>query len=500
MSESSKKTLFNIIKSIIFIAVLTCCILLAIMVLRRKDSQYKYGAFFDKAKNDQIDVLFIGSSHVINAINPVVLFDKYGISSYNMGGHGSVMQATYWELREALQYTRPKYVVVDTFLLQKDYQYLDLMYEDSDDSDRKSSIEQLHLNMDVWPLNSLKAEAIRDLIYDEDVQKEFLFDFLIYHGRWDELQKQDFEILGKDKETTHYFGAEMRYNVELTPGFYPDPEGGEGLEEPSIGLKYLEKIIELCQEEDIGIIVTFYPCSATTDDKRAANSAAELCESMDVPFVDMNSEEAVDLYTDRNDTGHLNAVGAIKVTSYIGRILSETGEFTDHRGDSAYKDFRSGAAYLYDEIKDMSVDDEDIYRKLHYLSVGTVGSVIYINDGSEALEDPEIKRLIENISGTPLINDTQGPYILINDPASGRKYEADGRNTIDGAETAFGTLHYQPVEHMFRIMYAEGDEDNNFLYDDNRLQYDIQIITFDREDGEELSHQYFRSYGSNYEQ
>ncbi len=246
-----KKTTANIIKSIGFVVVLALCIVAAVVVLERKDSHYKYADFLDLAKNDQIDVLFIGSSHVINAINPVVLFDKYGISSYNMGGHGSVMQATYWELREALQYTKPKCVVVDTFLLQKNYQYLDLMYEDSEDSERRTSIDQLHLNMDVWPLNKLKVEAIEDLISDKDVQKEFLYDFIVYHGRWDELQRRDFETLVGKEERNPYFGAEMRYGVELTPGIYSDPEEGEGMDEESIGLEYLDKIIQLCQEEDI---------------------------------------------------------------------------------------------------------------------------------------------------------------------------------------------------------------------------------------------------------
>ena len=159
-----KTRVLNIIKSIVFLALLGVCIMAAILVVRRKDSQYKYADFFDKAEQNQIDVLFIGSSHVINAMNPAVLYGEYGITSYNMGGHGSVLQATYWELIEALQYCKPKYVVVDTFLMQKDYKYLDVMYEDSTQEERDCSIDQLHLNMDVWPLNKLKIAAIKETL------------------------------------------------------------------------------------------------------------------------------------------------------------------------------------------------------------------------------------------------------------------------------------------------------------------------------------------------
>ena len=124
-----KQKLLNVLKCILFLALLGACIFAVSIVVRRKDSNYKYADFFDKAQEDQIDVLFMGSSHVINACNPAVLYNEYGITSYNMGGHGSVMQATYWELIEALNYCTPKYVVVDTFLMHKDYQYLDVMEE-----------------------------------------------------------------------------------------------------------------------------------------------------------------------------------------------------------------------------------------------------------------------------------------------------------------------------------------------------------------------------------
>ena len=135
-----------VIKSILFLLILTALIGTAIKVVERKDSHQKYADFFDTA--NQLDVLFLGSSHVINGINPVQLYEDHGYTAYNMGGHGSVLPSTYWELKNALNYCNPKYVVVDTYLLEKDYHYLDEMDSYASDSDIRSSIEQLHLNMD----------------------------------------------------------------------------------------------------------------------------------------------------------------------------------------------------------------------------------------------------------------------------------------------------------------------------------------------------------------
>ncbi|WP_026520252.1 hypothetical protein [Butyrivibrio sp. FCS006] len=486
----------SILKTIAFLAVLCVCVFATTIVLRSKDSDFKYGDFFDKA--DQIDVLFIGSSHVINAINPAVLYGEYGITSYNMGGHGSIMQATYWELKEALQYCNPKCVVVDTFMLQKNYKYLDEMDESYSDEERASSISQLHLNMDCWPLNELKVEAINDLIKDDEVKKQFLADFYVYHNRWEELDKNDYKAIWGTQDRNELFGAEMRYGMELTPGIYPNPDDENGLGGDTIGEEYLRKVIEECQSRGIDVIVTFLTCSATTDDKRAIDSAEIICNDYGVEFVNMQDLGVVDLYTDLNDTGHMNALGSIKATKYLGEILAESGDLTDHRGDDAYADWQRKTDAFHNDIYEMAVHSDSIYQQLNYLSEGNVSSIIYINDGSQAFGDTQFQRLIHNYTVTPKIYHTDGPYILINDVASGNIYEASGSEALDGVSTSLGTVHYQPVEHLFRLFYTDEDPENNLLYDDSRFEYDIQIITYDSESGEILSHNYYKSYGSNY--
>lgn len=85
MSMKNKKTFLNVIKSFIFLMIFFACFFVVTIVLQRKDSRIKYADFFDEAKKDHIDVLFMGSSHVINGINPIELFKNYGYTSYDMG-------------------------------------------------------------------------------------------------------------------------------------------------------------------------------------------------------------------------------------------------------------------------------------------------------------------------------------------------------------------------------------------------------------------------------
>ncbi|MBP3813506.1 MAG: hypothetical protein ILA12_02525, partial [Butyrivibrio sp.] len=119
---------------------------------------------------------------------------------------------------------------------------------------------------------------------------------------------------------------------------------------------------------------------------------------------------------------------------------------------------------------------------------------------SQAFGDNEFQRLIHNFTVTPKIYHTDGPYILINDVASGNVYEASDGEVLDGVTTSLGTVHYQPVEHLFRLFYTDEDPETNLLYDDTKSDYDIQIITYDSQSGEILSHNYYKSYGSNYTQ
>ncbi len=493
-----KDRITRLIKAILFILVLGICVLLVTMVVRRKDSSEKYADFFDQAKKGNIDVLFMGSSHVINGINPVNLYESYGYTSYNMGGHGSVMQATYWELIEALNYCQPKWVVVDAYMLEKDYQYLDVMYDNTSESERSSSIEQLHLNMDAWPLDKLKIAAISDLISDKDIRKEFLFDFIVYHSRWNELGKRDFAVLSGDDNSSKMFGAQMRYEVDKSATVYADPEPEQGLSTHTVGQEYLMKIIDECQRRGIGILVTYLPFCATTEDKMAAKSAGDIAGMYEAPYINMLNADIIDIYTDLNDPGHLNALGAKKVTEYLGEWLYENGGMTDHRGDAAYSYYDDCALRFNDEIVFLSSDGYNLYQQLEMLAMDNVSSIVYINQGSGALEDGNTKRLIKRISGTDKIEATGGPYILINDLESGKKYEAADGEMIDGASTTIGTMVYQPVEQLFRFLYAKENEEINYLYDDQHVWHDIQIITYDKFSGEILSHVYYKTYGHEY--
>lgn len=65
---------------------------------------------FYELEDNSIDVLFLGSSQIMTAISPVQIYEKTGISSYNLGTEQQNMVLSYYLLKEALRFQTPQIV------------------------------------------------------------------------------------------------------------------------------------------------------------------------------------------------------------------------------------------------------------------------------------------------------------------------------------------------------------------------------------------------------
>ena len=134
----------NIIKISVFLILLFLCLGYLTNLLERKYSANKLNGFFDEKEN--FDVLFFGTSHLINSVYPMQLYNDYGIISYNMGNNSSNIPTTYWILKMALNYKKPKLVVIDCYSLSKNYKI--------------ARNDSLHNVMDGYPLSLTKIKAV----------------------------------------------------------------------------------------------------------------------------------------------------------------------------------------------------------------------------------------------------------------------------------------------------------------------------------------------------
>lgn len=283
----------------------------------RKESRNKYYDFFEQKQN--FDVLFLGSSHTINAIYPMELWDDYGIVSYNLGGHGNRIPTTYAVLKEALLYTTPKLVVLDCFHVKSNRMYSD-------------SIEQVHLSMDAFPLTIQKYKSLHELINDSKLEMEFLWPFVTYHNRWDSLTPEDFNPIPSVEK-----GAEIKVGI-ATPNPISSVSPDSKLTDNTTGIIYLRKIIELCQKNNINILLTYFPFPSNTEEQMEANRIYDIAQEYNINYINfLDTNNIVDYSTDCLDPGsHLNAAGGKKVSSYIGKYIISHYPIADRRQDSHY--------------------------------------------------------------------------------------------------------------------------------------------------------------------
>ena len=138
----------NFIKAAIFALALCLCLFGLDKAMRRTDGDAKYSAFFEEEQ--EFDVFFLGTSHMMDSVLPMELWRDFGFASYNLANPAETLEATYWTLRFALEKHMPKAVVVDVCYLGK---------AQSEVSTRKMG----HLFMDEIPLSPLKLQAIWEL-------------------------------------------------------------------------------------------------------------------------------------------------------------------------------------------------------------------------------------------------------------------------------------------------------------------------------------------------
>ena len=315
-----------------YIKRITGCILVLVLVFtvfmisyrasRVEYGHVKYEQFFNE--DTDYDVMFFGASHTQNGIYPMQLWKDFGITSYNMGGPNCSLPTSYYMLKMAIKYHKPKIAVLDVILSDKN----DIIWDYS----------LAHHYMDAFPLTEEKIEAVNVLFPDTKAKLEMLFPYYVYHAGWKDI---DGEALKKAFSQEHWptFGAEYESlisSVDAVPEFVSQDSGNDGIE--TTGHEYIRKFVELCRENDIQPMLMFLPAGVDEAEQRAANEVYRIAGEMAVPYVNLIYEEGlINYFTDYTDGGgHLNPSGARKVTAWIGNYLTSNSEVIDHRNDGKY--------------------------------------------------------------------------------------------------------------------------------------------------------------------
>lgn len=394
MKDKTKIVLKRILGSILFLAILLGVLSYAMFVTKRKNSDEKYADFFNQ--KEDFDVLFFGSSRVLNGVYPMELWNTQGIVSYNFGGHGNYIPVSYWVWKNTMDYTHPKLVVIDTYYIEENNPY-------------RENIQQMHLSTDAFPLTKTKYDMVEDLFGDEasdfhENRNEFLFNFGSYHDRWQDLKEDDFVVKPSPEK-----GAEMRIDVAkgIETDWYSskDRKTRIGWTDDSLAKMYLRQWIKECQDQGIEVLLVYLPHAADKIQQDYSIGVQQIADEMGVNYLNLLYEDSVDYDTDFYDLdGHLNPSGAVKITNKIGEYINENYDIPNRKRDENYSkwwdDFERYKEYKVEYLKNqkyletylMLCDDNDFDVTLQ------------ISKNSKLLEDETVAELVENLEENSISN------------------------------------------------------------------------------------------------
>ena len=194
-----KTKIINFIKMLIIIAtaVVIVCVLSKILVLKSEDGINQFDALYKQPENS-IDVFFVGSSKVYCDIATGVLWEKYGIASFDLGGAEAPAWVSYYQLKEALRRQRPKVICYEVSV--------PAMYPDI----LNQSTEWATDNTYGMKWNSNRTEQLRANSETEEDYRTRLNPFNIMHGRYNDLQENDFTNV---RNTARYKGFDPREKI-----------------------------------------------------------------------------------------------------------------------------------------------------------------------------------------------------------------------------------------------------------------------------------------------
>ncbi len=80
-----------------------------------KDRMEASNFFVNEPKNS-IDVLFLGSSHVLCGINPLIIWNEQQITSYSLATNAQMPYASLMLARLSQDFQKPKLIVLDEYV------------------------------------------------------------------------------------------------------------------------------------------------------------------------------------------------------------------------------------------------------------------------------------------------------------------------------------------------------------------------------------------------
>lgn len=286
-----------------------------------------------------LNVIALGSSTMYNAVIPDQLYGEQGITSYVRSNASQTLWQSYYLLKDALFVgKKPDLVMVDVSFIKYGEEFVE------EPSNRKA-LESMR-----DPIS--KYRAVKASMYSEEEPVSYYLPVFRYHSRWKELTGQDVKNAVSAPKVT-YHGYLMEYDIPDTQDIYEPEELEEGYEFPQKATEYLDKIIALCEKEQIPLLLMKTPTYVNSWHPEYDEMLSKLAAERGIAyqnFDEFKDEMELNVRTDYIDDGsHMNFVGASKFTNKLGNYLKENYSFRDLTKDEKCKSLWEAAGIRFEK-------------------------------------------------------------------------------------------------------------------------------------------------------
>jgi hypothetical protein len=297
---------------------------------------------FYALRENSIDVVFVGASSFYMGLIPLQMWQEYGFTAFLRTAAEQPSVVSYYKLEETLEYQRPSLVVLDVSTLYRDPDLQKL------DARIRQAVEPMRYSLQ-------KYRIIQYLIDQGAAQTwaSFVFPVLRYHARWSELTKADYAHPVITPASYRGFPDFYFSNEEINPEDFLLHNGDPKMYSED-SLYFYQKMIELCQQNDIDVLFVAMPREDWSLSKH--KGIQQLADQYNLDYLDYNLPEysqaaGISVTTDLYDLLHLNYRGAQKITAHLGAYIRQNYHLPDHKGDPTYAQWDIDLQKFLDEYE-----------------------------------------------------------------------------------------------------------------------------------------------------
>lgn len=355
----SKKIVFGVVRISIFLAIFILVAGWINKTLLPKhatipwNTTSKINGFYKQPKNT-LDVVFIGSSQSFCTFNPYIFYKEARIKSYVFAANEQPLWTTYHYIKEVLKYQKPTIIVLEVLYISEGGEF------------KKEGVNRV--NIDDLPFSQNKLAIMK--ASEEKLNFLNFFPIFSYHDRWKELKFNDFR--------KYTYGGLMGYSPlfgENKDGFSPIPLNIKAMPLPEKSAAYLQKIIKLCENEDIDLLFVKSPYNMNTSRLTHIETLKNIAKDKEIPFINFANDSLLSVINFNPlkdmDGGHTNIFGAKKVSTYVAQYLK--------------------SKYTFDKSRDFTPYIE-MGKRLNALD--TLSKIKKLNDYVDYLKDKDLKVFI----------------------------------------------------------------------------------------------------------